>query len=64
MEYKLLEADSCDELNRLVSNQIKQGWELYGSPIISFAGAGTSYNCSFKCKYAQALIKRKHRDEQ
>lgn len=50
-DYDVIESTAMDEFVKLVREKLKEGWTLYGAPIIY---RGTAYT-----HYSQAIVKMK-----
>jgi len=57
MKYKILEGSSGLSLSNKVQEHLDEGWTLYGYPIVSSAGAGSSHSTNFREIHIQAVIK-------
>lgn len=57
MNYKILEGSTSHFLSTKVQEHLDDGWNLYGFPIVSLAGAGTQYRSDFRETFIQAVIK-------
>jgi hypothetical protein len=56
MQYKLLNAETTDDLNKQVNDLLKDGWQLHGNPVeSSFRIASV---CMTRHSFTQAMIKK------
>jgi hypothetical protein len=59
VDYKLMEANEIDQLNKMAKEMLAGGWELYGSPsvyaILLNPGSGTP---QVEYTYIQAIVKK------
>ena len=54
-EYKLLTSDNSITLGEIVSEHLKAGWELYGSPMVCMCTTGTYTR---NVQFSQAVFKK------
>ena len=56
MEYTIIEGFKAEEVIAMVNERLKQGWELYGNPVITVIA--NAKEDSTRYLYAQAMIKK------